>query len=101
MARIRHLAASIAIGVIALPACRALAVNRVWAGTTGNWTVPSNWSPTGVPQNGDDVFLTEVDPFNKTVTYNDGTTPNITNITYDADGQRTAMTDERSACSSG
>jgi RHS repeat-associated protein len=27
------------------------------------------------------------------ITYSDGVTPNVTNITYDADGQRTAMTD--------
>jgi RHS repeat-associated protein len=27
------------------------------------------------------------------ITYSDGTTPNVTNVTYDADGQRTAMTD--------
>ena len=29
----------------------------------------------------------------KSVTYSDGTTPNVTNISYDADGQRTSMTD--------
>src|SRR5262249_37718339 len=29
----------------------------------------------------------------KNVTYSDGTTPNVTNIGYDNDGQRTAMTD--------
>jgi len=29
----------------------------------------------------------------KTITYSDGVTPNVTNLTYDADGQRTGMTD--------
>jgi RHS repeat-associated protein len=29
----------------------------------------------------------------KTVAYSDGVTPNVTNLTYDADGQRTGMTD--------
>jgi RHS repeat-associated protein len=29
----------------------------------------------------------------KTVTYSDGVTPNVTNIAYDSDGQRTGMTD--------
>jgi len=29
----------------------------------------------------------------KTITYSDGVTPNVTNTTYDADGQRTGMTD--------
>ena len=29
----------------------------------------------------------------KAITYSDGVTPNVTNITYDADGQRTGMTD--------
>jgi RHS repeat-associated protein len=29
----------------------------------------------------------------KTITYSDGVTPNVTNIAYDGDGQRTAMTD--------
>jgi RHS repeat-associated protein len=29
----------------------------------------------------------------KTVTYSDGVTPNITNVVYDADGQRTSMTE--------
>jgi len=29
----------------------------------------------------------------KTITYSDGVTPNVTNLAYDADGQRSAMTD--------
>ena len=35
-----------------------------------------------------------------TVTYSDGVTPNITSITYDADGQRTAMADAASGSGS-
>jgi hypothetical protein len=45
------------------------AVNRVWirgAGTS-NWGGSTNWSPTGIPQPGDSVFITATDSFAKTV----------------------------------
>jgi hypothetical protein len=32
---------------------------RYWLGTAGNnWSTPNNWSPTGPPQNGDDLMFT-------------------------------------------
>jgi len=40
------------------------AINRVWirTGGTGSWSNGANWSPTGTPQSGDDVFVTAVNP---------------------------------------
>src|SRR3954467_2289665 len=30
---------------------------RIWNGSNGSWSTPSNWSPNGVPQRGDLVFI--------------------------------------------
>ncbi len=45
------------------------------------------------PKTGCTTFTYDVANQLKTVTYSDGVTPNVTNIAYDGDGQRTGMTD--------
>lgn len=45
------------------------------------------------PKTGCTTFTYDVANELKTITYSDGATPNVSNITYDADGQRTAMVD--------
>jgi len=46
-----------------------------------------------MPKTGCTTFTYDVANQLKTITYSDGLTPNVTNIAYDGDGQRTGMTD--------
>ncbi len=48
---------------------------------------------TAVPPTGCTSFNYDAANELKSITYSDGVTPNVTNINYDNDGQRTAMTD--------
>ena len=50
-------------------------------------------SCSGSPKTGCTTFGYDADNELTSVTYSDGVTPNVTGITYDADGQRTATTD--------
>ena len=51
------------------PARGAAAADKTWVGASGNWSVAANWSPSGRPQSGDNVFLTSGDLIGRTVTY--------------------------------
>jgi YD repeat-containing protein len=46
-----------------------------------------------MPKTGCTTYTYDADNEPTSVTYSDGTTPNVSNMTYDADGQRIAMTD--------
>src|SRR6266498_5794023 len=50
------IAAAILTTVLLALAMPVGAVTRIWLGETALWSNPDNWSPNGVPQNGD--FLT-------------------------------------------
>ncbi len=43
--------------------------DKIWNGTTGNWNVPGNWSPSGVPGTADIAILSGGGTY--TVTYNE------------------------------
>jgi RHS repeat-associated protein len=51
------------------------------------------------PRTGCTTFTYDAANQLKTMTYSDGVTPNVTNLTYDNDGQRTGMTDGTGASS--
>jgi len=51
------------------PAGSSWAVPRNWNVGSGNWSSASNWSPFGVPVNGDDVSILSADGVNRVVTY--------------------------------
>ncbi len=71
-----------------------LAASDYWACGSGNWT-DACWSST--PVAGDDVYLTESDAINRTVTYNGNyTTPGLNSLTIDTTGTGT-MTLQQSA----
>ena len=53
----------------------------------------SGGSCSATPKTGCTTFTYDVANQLKTITYSDGVTPNVTTISYDNDGQRTAMTD--------
>ena len=38
-------------------AAETIAPDRVWTASGGNWSVPGNWSPAGVPQEGEFVYI--------------------------------------------
>jgi autotransporter-associated beta strand protein len=40
-----------------LATSEAWAITRTWSGASGNWSDPAQWSPNGVPQNGDDLVF--------------------------------------------
>jgi hypothetical protein len=41
---------------------RAGTINSVWNGGTGNWSVPTDWTPNGVPNNGGgNVYNVKID----------------------------------------
>lgn len=42
---------------------------KFWVGGSGQWDVADNWTPAGVPQDGDDVFLVNGDGLLRIVTY--------------------------------
>ena len=35
-------------------------ISSLWIGGTGDWTNPAQWSPAGVPNNGNDTYLATV-----------------------------------------
>jgi hypothetical protein len=81
------LAATTAL-LLVLLAQPALAVTKQWVGTPFNnlWTTASNWSPSGEPGAGDDVFVTQSGFFPETVIYNTLANPTLYSLTVDATG---------------
>lgn len=61
--------------VLGLLPASAAAGTRTWIDGTGQWDVSGNWSPNGQPQAGDDVYLTQSDAIDRTVTYYNTTNP--------------------------
>ncbi|MBC8096507.1 MAG: autotransporter-associated beta strand repeat-containing protein, partial [Akkermansiaceae bacterium] len=71
------------VSVLVWPAMPASAATRIWLGATALWSNPDNWSPNGVPQNGD--FLTFPDdgnPFTVRSMNNDLVNLSLNNITF-------------------
>jgi hypothetical protein len=60
MMRVRTLAVLVlAFATLALSAAAAEACTKTWTGGTGNWNTPGDWTPSGVPQEGAEVCITE------------------------------------------
>jgi fibronectin-binding autotransporter adhesin len=60
---------ALAAALLLIAGSRASAVTRQWAAFNGNWSSPFNWAPSGVPGNGDDVYLMNFDGVSRTITY--------------------------------
>jgi hypothetical protein len=62
-----------------------------WIGSSDYWDVDSNWNPSGQPQDGYDVNLTQLDATNRTVYYRNSAYPNATlnSLVIDATGAGT------------
>ncbi|MFA5110773.1 MAG: hypothetical protein WC443_05160, partial [Desulfobaccales bacterium] len=66
----------------------ALAVDKTWIANNGWWNTIGNWTPSGVPGNGDNVFLTQGGTASKVVSYRNSASsgPFLNNLTIDATG---------------
>jgi len=64
------------------------AEEKVWTGGTGWWDEEANWNPSGQPQTGDDVFLTQTDTIDRNVHYRNTLSPDATleSLTISATG---------------
>ena len=65
-----------ALALVLCCAPSATAADKTWTGGTGQWDVSGNWTPSGQPVAGDDVYLTQADTTYLTVVcYHSATTP--------------------------
>jgi hypothetical protein len=57
--RIQHLMALVVLSLATVPGARAAATTNTWTGAdpSGYWSAPANWSPAGVPTNGNDLVF--------------------------------------------
>ena len=57
--RIQHLMALVVLSLATVPGARAAATTTTWTGAdpSGYWSAPANWSPAGVPTNGNDLVF--------------------------------------------
>src|SRR6266513_2917677 len=57
--RIQHLMALVVLSLATVPGARAAAATTTWTGAdpSGYWSAPANWSPAGVPVNGNDLVF--------------------------------------------
>ena len=78
--------AGIALAVASLPAL-ASAQSQWVGGNSGNWSVGSNWSPSGVPGSGATVDVTSTLGATQTITYNYAVNPTYATINLDLTGQ--------------
>ncbi|MBU1055378.1 MAG: hypothetical protein KKC46_16390 [Proteobacteria bacterium] len=64
------------------------ATDKYWIGGTGTWDEVSNWNPSGQPQNGDKVYLTQTDAINRGVYYYNTAYPSavLNSLRIDATG---------------
>jgi len=77
----------------------ASAVDNTWIGGSGQWDDAANWSAGEQPQHLDDVYLTQSDATDRTVTYYDTTNPQVMlgMLTIDATGAGTMTLDMSNA----
>ena len=71
---------------LAWPVIPADAAPRTWQGTTALWSNPGNWSPSGVPQNGDSLTFPDISPFGVVSMNNDLANLSLDTITFTAGG---------------
>src|SRR5436190_17372619 len=57
--KIQHLMALVVLSLLTVPGAWAAATTNTWTGAdpSGFWSAPANWSPAGVPVNGNDLVF--------------------------------------------
>ncbi len=92
----RYLRAGLIGLALLASAAEAAPVPRIWVGTiTKVWSDPNNWSPVGIPVNGDLIYFPNYSPFPATINDIQGLTLsglNINNIGYSITGNGFALT---------
>ncbi|MBE3098135.1 MAG: autotransporter-associated beta strand repeat-containing protein, partial [Planctomycetes bacterium] len=84
-----------ALAMVLCCAPAATAATKTWIGGTGQWDVSANWNPNGQPQAGNDVYLTQIDATDWTVTYYNTLNPTalLKSLRIDATGPGTMTLD--------
>src|SRR5438552_18757004 len=86
--KIQHLMALIVLSLATVPGARAAATTNTWTGAdpSGYWSAPANWSPAGVPVNGNDLVFPGGLPPGDMVSTNDLPGSFFRSITFQAGG---------------
>src|SRR5688572_11166257 len=82
--KIQHLMALVVLSLATVPGARAAAAANTWTGAdpSGYWSAPANWSPAGVPTNGNDLVFPGGLPPADMVSTNDLTNSFFRSITF-------------------
>src|SRR5438552_10284824 len=89
--KIQHLMALIVLSLATVPGAPAAAATNTWtrAYPSGYWSAPANWSPAGVPTNGNDLVFPGGLPPGDMVSTNDLTDGTFRSITFGAASRHT------------
>ncbi len=82
---------ALTLGILLLSGPALATTDKYWIADNGTWSTATNWSPSGVPVAGDNVYLTQSgDISNKTVTYRNTVSPApvLNSLTIDATGTK-------------
>ena len=86
--KIQHFMALVVLSLATVPGARAAAATNTWTGAdpSGYWSAPANWSPAGVPVNGNDLVFPGGLPPGDKVSTNDLTDRVFRSIRFQAGG---------------
>src|SRR5712691_7697522 len=89
--KIQHFMALVGLSLATVPGARAAAATNTWTGAdpSGYWSAPANWSPAGVPVNGNDLVFPGGLPPADMVSTNDLTDSFFRKITFTQAGGHT------------
>ncbi len=89
--KIQHFIALVVLSLLTVPGARAAATTNTWTGAdpSGYWSAPANWSPAGVPVNGDDLVFPGGLPPGDMVSTNDLTDSFFRKITFSGASRHT------------
>jgi len=82
--KIQHFMALVVLSLLIVPGARAATTTNTWTGAdpSGYWSAPANWSPAGVPVNGNDLVFPGGLPPGDMVSTNDLTGSFFRSITF-------------------
>src|SRR6266540_5739203 len=89
--KIQHLISLVVLSLATVPGARAVATTTTWTGAdpSGYWSAPANWSPAGVPTNGNDLVFPGGLPPGDMVSTNDLTGSFFRSIRFQAGSRHT------------
>ncbi len=89
--KIQHLISLVVLSLATVPGARAVATTTTWTGAdpSGYWSAPANWSPAGVPTNGNDLVFPGGLPPGDMVSTNDLTDRIFRSIRFDLASRHT------------